>query len=162
MDRRKVLIVVVILIVVLFVVGIGAGASSDGNQKVDSASLNADWLKSLQDSLAKPQALTSQDVSLAAPADCVQGEAFVMSAGGTCLVLIRRSSSPATRRLTLNLSEGASADLTLQQKSAVTLKATLTISDTSGNWDVYQDGGTLTLLCQDGGQASACRLDITK
>jgi hypothetical protein len=161
-DRRKVLIVVVVVIVVLFVVGVGAGASSDSNQKIDSSELNADWLKSLQSSFAKPQALTSQDVSTAAPPTCLQPGAFVVNSGETCLFLIRRSSSPATRRLTLNLSEGASVDLTLQQKSAVTLKATLTISDTSGSWDVYQDGGTLSLLCQDSGQASACRLDITK
>jgi hypothetical protein len=162
MDRRKVLIVVVVLIVVLFVVGIGVGAGSDGNQKIDSNALNADWLKSLQDGLAKPQPMASQDVSLAAPADCVQADAFVVPPGGTCLVLIKRSSNPATRRLTLNLSEGATAELTLQQKSAVTLKANLTDATPRGNWDVYQDGGTLTLLCQDSGPAPACRLVIEK
>jgi hypothetical protein len=77
-------------------------------------------------------------------------------------VLIKRSSNPATRRLTLNLSEGTAAELTLQQKSAVTLKASLTNATPGGNWDVYQDGGTLTLLCQDSGQAAACRLAIEK
>jgi hypothetical protein len=77
-------------------------------------------------------------------------------------MLIKRFSNPATRRLTLNLSEGTAADLTLQQKSAVTLKATLADATLSGHWDVYQDGGTLTLLCQDSGQAAACRLTIEK
>ena len=160
MDRRKILIVVVVLIVVLFVAGIGVGAGS--GDKIDSSALNADWLKSLQDGLARPQPLTAQDVSLAAPADCVQGDSFVVPSGGTCLVLIKRSSNPATRRLTLNLNEGSAAELTLQQKSAVTLKATLADATLRGNWDVYQDGGTLTLLCQDSGQAPACRLEIEK
>jgi len=162
MDRRKVLIVVVVLIVVLFAAGIGVGASQDGKQPIDSAELNADWLKSLQDGLARPQPMTSQDVSLAAPADCVQSDAFIVPPGGTCLVLIKRSSNPTTRRLTLNLSEGAAVDVTLQQKSAVTLKAKLVTATPRGNWDVYQDGGTLTLLCQDSGQAPACRMAIEK
>lgn len=160
MDRRKILIVVVVLIVVLFVVGIGAGASSDGNQKIDSNALNADWLKSLQDGFAKPQPLTGNDISTSAPPTCLQSNAVTISAGETCLFLIRRASSPATRRLALTLSAGTTVDMTLQQKSAVTLKATLTISDTRGSWDVYQDGGTLTLVCQDSGQAPVCQLAL--
>lgn len=162
MDRRKILIVVVVLIVVMFAAGMGVGASKDGNQKIDSGALNADWLKSLQDGLAKPQPLAGQDVSLATPAGCLQVDAFVVPPGGTCLALIKRSSNPATRRLTLNLSEGVAAELTLQQKSAVTLKANLADATLRGNWDVYQDGGMLTLLCQDSGQAPACRLEIEK
>lgn len=162
MDRRKILIGIVILIVVLFAIGIGAGASSDGSQKIDSSALNADWLKSLQESFAKPQPLTGSDISTSAPPTCLQSTVLVINSGETCLFLIRRSSSPATRRLALQLSEGTTVDLTLQQKSAVTLKATLTISDTRGSWDVYQDGGTLTLVCQDSGQAPACQLALEK
>lgn len=160
MDRRKVLIVVVIVIVGLFVVGLGRSAS--GDDKIDSSALNADWLKSLQDSFARPQPLTTQDVGTVAPPTCLQQAVITINAGETCLLLIKRSSSPAARRLALSLSEGASVELTLQQNRAVTLKATLSAAEQRGQWDVYQDGGTLTLVCADSGQSPACRLEIEK
>lgn len=160
MDRRKVLIGVVILIVVLFAVGIGRGSSS--GDKIDSSALNADWLKSLQDGLARPQPLTAQDMGTVAPPTCLQQAEVVVNAGETCLFLIRRSSSPATRRLALKLGAGASVALTLQQKNAMSLKAALSGAEPRGSWDVYQEGGTLTLVCEDSGQAPACQLELEK
>lgn len=160
MDRRKVLIVVVIVIVGLFVVGLGRSAS--GGDQIDSSALNADWLKSLQDSFARPQPLTTQDVGTVAPPTCLQQAVITINAGETCLLLIKRSAGPATRQLVLGLSAGARVEVTLQQQNAMTLKATVSAAERRGQWDVYQDGGTLTLVCVDSGQAPACQLGLEK
>jgi hypothetical protein len=164
MTGPRIFIVVLILIAILFVVGIAAGATRKDDNKVSSSDLNASWLEGLQARLAQPQPLTAQDIGVAAPTSCLQKEQLIVAPNQRCRFLIQRSSSPNARRLALRLVEGASVALRLEQKNAVTLEKNLPPSDSAKDkdWDVYQEGGILSVTCTDSGKAAACRLALGK
>jgi hypothetical protein len=187
MDKRKLFfIVVILLLAVVYTAGTVWGATKSGDSKSDSGftldpTQLAKQLGGIQDSLAKPPALSTQEMQVNAAgstsSDClkVQGD-LIVPVGATCLFTIapvERSPvgiSPTTRRMELTLVEGAGVGLTLEEKvkqdngneMKVTIERTLLPAAPAKPVDVYADGGKLTLTCQKGTSAANCRLRLAK
>ncbi len=187
MDKRKVFfIAMIVLLAVIYIAGTAWGATKSSDKKSDSGS-NLDptqlakQLGGIQESLAKPPALSPQEISVDAAgstsSDCLklQGDLLV-PAGATCKFKIAAVEpsplglSPTTRRLELTLIEGAGAELTLEGKVqqdngnelSVTIERTFEPVKPAKPVDIYRSGGKLTLTCQKGTSASICRLKLAK
>jgi len=162
MNGPRIFIVVLVLIGLLYAVVVGFGIRDNSNGKVDPAALNSAWLKALQEQLAQPQPLKASDIGLTAPAGCLVQDQVVVPGGGICKLLISGTDSPSVRRLSLTLVEGTSATLKLEQKNALTLNKTLPPADSAkdNGWDVYKEGGILSVVCPDSGSAPACKLKL--
>lgn len=162
MTGPRIFVVVLVLIGVFYMVGVGLAIGNSNNSKVAPDALNSSWLKAIQEQLAQPQPLKAGDIGLAAPASCLVQEQVVVPAGGVCKLLISSTDSPSVRRLSLTLVSGSSANLKLEQKNALTLNKKLPVADSAEDkgWDVYKDGGVLSVACPDSGSAPACTLKL--
>jgi len=187
MDKRKIFfIVIIILLVVIYTAGTVWGATKSSNSKSDSGfdldpTQLAKQLGGIQESLAKPPALSLQEVLVdlagSSSSDCLklQGD-LIVPAGATCRFNISAVEStllgisPTTRRLNLTLVAGDGVELTLEEKVKqdngneidVTVERTLQPAVAAKPVDVYAAGGKLTLTCQKGTSAANCRLKLAK
>lgn len=162
MTGSRIFIVVLVLIGVLYAVVVVLGIRDNSEVKVDSAALDAAWLKALQDRFAQPHPVKTSDIGLVAPATCLVQDQVVVPSGGVCKLLILSTDSPSIRRLSLTLEDDMSAHLKLEQKNALTLNKTLPAADSAkdNGWDVYKEGGVLSIVCLDSGGAPACKLKL--
>lgn len=187
MDKRKVIFIgIVILLAVVYIAGTAWGATQSGDSKsnngfnLDPTQL-AKQLGGIQDSLAKPPALSPQEIQIDAAgstsSDCLkmQGDLLV-PAGATCkykIAAVEASPlgiSPTTRRLELTLVEGDGADLTFEGKIRqdngneldLSLEQTYQTGVKGKAVDIYRSGGKMTLTCQKGSSGKLCRLRLAK
>jgi hypothetical protein len=187
MDKRKIFfIILIVLLAVVYIAGTAWGATKSGNSKAESGqNLDPTQLArqfgGIQDSLAKPPALSIQEILVDAAnsssSDCLklQGD-LIVPAGATCRFKLAAaessflSISPTTRRLELTLLEGDQVDLTLEEKVKqdngneinMTVERKLLPAQQAKAADVYASGGKLTLTCQKGKTGANCRLKLAK
>lgn len=148
----KIAIVVLVLLAVLLLCGVGA---SFGGSDDDRASTDTPWVSGLGGLLAKGQALKPEDITTAAPSSCLQGDIFIVQAGGACFYAIREVSGllPAgARRMSLRLIQGSEATIVLEQEGALTAEETLSGGDRERGLDVYKDGATMEIRCAGTGE----------
>ena len=182
MDGRKIaFIVIIVLIFLVFAAGTVLGASrSGGGTTFDPTQLAKQW-SGLQNSLDKPPFISAQSMRVDAggstSADCLklQGD-LIAPAGQTCVFNVAPVEksligiSPAVRKLQLNLAQGDGAEIDWQGQvhqdngNQVTVKSNQTLQPSvdSTPIDVYQAGGSLTIVCSQGAAAPACRLKLAK
>lgn len=164
----KTFIIVVVLLVILFVVAVVVGAGQDDSS--GSSGFSA-WKERLGgfDSLIPRGTVTFDDVRRADPLTCLDtaNERIRVAAGSGCILTLESASR--ARDLTVRLSEGDQADLTLIQpinKEGEPLTARKTLfTNQSVKLDLYRrqtdaDIIALTVTCL--GQNANCILIFTQ
>ena len=191
MVGKKVFIVVLILLVIAYIALTVVGAKRGSDQKNNSKPVKLDPdsikeqlgginLSGIQDALLPPPALAPTELRLApigsTSADCIklQGDLIVPQAQ-TCVysaLPVEKNFvgyAPATRKLSLTLTEGDGANLTFAGKIKqgdgainTTAEQVLLPGVRGKPLDIYQDGGLLTILCPAGASKTDCRLKLAK
>ncbi len=158
--KPKVLIIILVVLVVLFVIGLGAGVTRGPTSSADlTAVLNAPWAQSI--SAALKQELPVADIDLVIPPACHQpseSKVFQIEVGRTCIVTVKGSGAPV-RTLALQLTQGTATQVQVSQKDRMDITVTLDAGQPRRSFDIYRDGGTLTLYCLPGGVAQ-CQVTL--
>jgi hypothetical protein len=191
MDGKKIFIAVLILLIIGYIVLTVVGANRQNGQKKGGAvKLDPDSIKEqlgginltgIQDSLLPPPALAPTELRLAligsTSPDCakLQGE-LIVPQDQTCsfsVLPVEKNFigyAPATRKLSLTLTQGDAANLILlgliKQDGGGEIKTTaeqaLLPGVRSKPLDIYQAGGALTITCPAGTAKTDCRLKLAK
>jgi hypothetical protein len=182
MDKRKVFFIIVLVLLALVYIGgtvWGATRSDGGGFKFDPTQI-ANQLGGIQESLAKPPSVAPKELRVnlsgSTSADCVRLQnTLIAPLNQTCTftVLPVEEASigihPAVRKLQLTLIQGDAAALTWQgqvrQDNGNLIKVKIDKDFLPAGivkLDVYQPGGSLTLICQKSAVDGLCRFEMSQ
>jgi hypothetical protein len=107
--------------------------------------LDAGWAEALNDLIGRKPSISFDDLS-SGQASCLQNDRLNVAAGGACGYFIQSDDS-SVRELTLQLTIGLSATVTVQQGD-FSESATLTGGSASAGFDVLPDDpASVTITC---------------
>ena len=157
MQQNRVLIIVLVVLVIVFLVGIVGGATQGGNSKVSISSIQSGFFGTLHNLFVHPQPLAARDVRVSggSPA-CLQGNELVIPQGGFCRYTITQGGSDRT--ITPGDILGSNVSLTLDPEGA--MRETLNFPSQNRNLDVFNKGGSLTVVCITGDGSGNCRVTL--
>jgi hypothetical protein len=158
--KPKVLLIILGVLVVLFLVGTGLNVGRALDEDGEPASTPA-WGDTVRGLLEQP--LDVDDVKIAFPSACrqqLQAGAFELPAEGQCEMVITEAGTNL-RVLSLELAEGAGADVTMDPASEDRLATDARLNagrgETAVTVSIFKEGGTLRIACAGG---AACRLVV--
>ena len=160
----KILAAVLVVLAILF---IGTLFMGNGPNSGKDADLSPGWIQGLQQAFARPQPFEFKEISAANPTGCLRpgDKALVVTVNQTCTYTLARSSTNV-RRMVFKTGPAGVSRLSLAQqvrgKDAVEARQVLPLSrgdsDNPDHLDLYQDGGTLKIICLPGPGVSQCIL----
>jgi hypothetical protein len=170
MTPTKLVVVVLVLFVVLSVIGIGGGFFSGGTSNDGST---VGWTETIRDTLAKPRPLSRNELQPQTP-NCptpiiqTVGTQHIatLRVQGSCNYTVPKSSdllgSMRSLPITLTVTPGTSADITLHPSGSVTVKhhQPARDPDDAKPLDIYKDGGRLEIVCSPFGRTCFFGIDI--
>ena len=150
-------IIILLIVVALFSIVAAVGFAKDDDEPGDGS---PGWIDFLGERLIIKQPLDKKDIGIIAPSaykQQVQQGLISMQPGSSCTFIIRESSSllPTVRVLTLHLEEGPDVQFMLKQKDRLTVKEVLSSSEGSKAFDVYDEGGAITILTDSSGNSTS-------
>lgn len=150
----KVFIVLLAVVGALLLVGLVAGAArGDETDNLRPGALER---------LRRSQPLEAGDIDTAVPTNCLQqfeAGLFVLPAGGSCRFAIAPAGGllPVVRAVELLVLQGQAVIVTLTQADQLSIDQTLTQGDNE-SFDVFDEGGTLTITCTQPGVSFICQV----
>lgn len=157
MSGAKLFIAALALLVVIFAIGVGFGARNSRQQLV---STKGGWPETIKNLLIGDQQLLLAEFTPApgSASSCLQENMLVVPQLQPCSFLIRPTDDPI-RTLKLHLVAGASAEMVLEQASALDAEGTIAF-DEMLELDIYKQTAPeppirLTIVCNGG-----CRFEV--
>lgn len=158
MNGLKIFLVILFIVGILFLIGTNLGSTHSDDQSAQTP----DWLSHLGATLVISQPLKLTDLSSTSP-NCLQQGKFVVPAGSSCTFAIKQATF-VQRVATVQLAQGASAQVTLTQEKTLPVQESLSGAGavTDANLKVYpgKAHGALTIQCLKADNVPACLLTL--